>query len=149
MLVIDILRLISVHIAMIHRLLFILHYYLSEMILSLWLLFRGKKSNILRSRIDTCNYDRKQLFFGTVLFSILVFLYPTFSVYYCLFTFLHTLIGLLISVTWAVAVGLREFPYFLVAVRLFFPRAVTHGIRFKFVSTTESLYSSDAGGGSV
>ena len=78
MLAIDVLRLISVHIAIIHRILYILHWVLSELIKSLWLLFRGKKSNILRHRIDTNNYDSKQLLFGTVLFSILLFLYPTF-----------------------------------------------------------------------
>ena len=130
MLLLDMFRLVSVHIVLIHRVLTMLHSLLFRLIMSLWLLFRGppaytahncipsvlsshdpvssypgKKKNILRSRIDSCNYDRKQLLFGTVLFSILLFLYPTFAVYYSLFTILHCLIALLQGLIWSIAIG--------------------------------------------
>lgn len=45
----------------------------------------GKRRNILRNRTDTWSYDIDQLLFGTVLFTLLAFLFPTALVYYVLF----------------------------------------------------------------
>lgn len=50
--------------------------------------FRGKKYNPLRNRIDSANFDAQQLFLGTIVFTILIFLLPTILAYYCVFTFL-------------------------------------------------------------
>ncbi len=53
---------------------------------SLWRLFRGKKYNPLRQRVDSCaGNDVDQLFVGTVAFTILLFLYPTTLMYYAVF----------------------------------------------------------------
>lgn len=54
-----------------------------------WRLFRGKKWNVLRSRIDSCDYDIDQLLLGTVLFTVLFFLFPTIAVYYVYFSLLR------------------------------------------------------------
>jgi len=54
-------------------------------IVSLFHLFRGKKRNILRNRIDSCDYDLDQLLLGTILFTLLTFLLPTVGVYYAYF----------------------------------------------------------------
>ncbi|XP_039102681.1 phosphatidylinositol N-acetylglucosaminyltransferase subunit Q isoform X3 [Hyaena hyaena] len=59
---------------------------------SLWRLFRGKKWNVLRQRVDSCSYDLDQLFIGTLLFTILVFLLPTAALYYLVFTLLRLLV---------------------------------------------------------
>ncbi|XP_041606217.1 phosphatidylinositol N-acetylglucosaminyltransferase subunit Q isoform X3 [Vulpes lagopus] len=59
---------------------------------SLWRLFRGKKWNVLRQRVDSCSYDLDQLFIGTLLFTILVFLLPTTALYYLVFTLLRLLV---------------------------------------------------------
>ncbi|XP_066596372.1 phosphatidylinositol N-acetylglucosaminyltransferase subunit Q-like isoform X2 [Prorops nasuta] len=53
---------------------------------ALFRLFVGKKKNPLRQRIDTCEYQPDQLFIGTLLFTILLFLMPTTWVYYTVFT---------------------------------------------------------------
>ena len=53
---------------------------------SLWRLFRGKKWNVLRQRVDSATYDVNQLFIGTLLFTILLFLLPTTSLFYTVFT---------------------------------------------------------------
>ncbi|MEQ2157434.1 hypothetical protein GOODEAATRI_001824 [Goodea atripinnis] len=53
---------------------------------SLWRLFRGKKWNVLRQRVDSCSYDLDQLFIGMLLFTILLFLLPTTALYYLVFT---------------------------------------------------------------
>ena len=52
---------------------------------SLWNLFRGKRYNVLRNRIDPWDYDLDQLLLGTILFTLLAFLYPTVLTYYALF----------------------------------------------------------------
>eukprot|EP00904_Undaria_pinnatifida_P008019 jgi/Undpi1/4347/HiC_scaffold_17.g07713.m1 len=50
-----------------------------------WELFRGRKRNVLRRRVDTCMYDACQLLLGTLVFTVLSFLTPTVSVYYTFF----------------------------------------------------------------
>ena len=44
---------------------------------SLWKLFRGKKTNVLRCRTDSMDYDFMQLLLGVLLFTIGVFLFTT------------------------------------------------------------------------
>ncbi|XP_017797771.1 PREDICTED: phosphatidylinositol N-acetylglucosaminyltransferase subunit Q [Habropoda laboriosa] len=63
-------------------------------ITGLFRLFLGKKQNPLRERVDSCQYQPDQLFVGTLLFTILLFLMPTTWVYYAVFTMLRlALIG--------------------------------------------------------
>ena len=52
---------------------------------SLWRLFRGKKWNVLRHRVDSASYDIDQLFVGTLFFTLLFFLLPTMLLYYIVF----------------------------------------------------------------
>ncbi|RDD42048.1 Phosphatidylinositol N-acetylglucosaminyltransferase subunit Q [Trichoplax sp. H2] len=56
---------------------------------SLYHLCRGKKWNVLKNRMDSYTYDIDQLFLGTLLFTILVFLLPTTLVFYIVFTTLR------------------------------------------------------------
>ena len=57
---------------------------------SLWRLFRGKKWNVLRSRVDSAVYSTDQLFVGTLFFTVLLFLLPTTALYYAVFTLVST-----------------------------------------------------------
>lgn len=59
----------------------IFHWQLT-IITSLFHLFRGRKRNVLRNRIDYCDYDLDQLLLGTILFTLLFFLLPTVVVFY-------------------------------------------------------------------
>jgi hypothetical protein len=45
----------------------------------------GKRYNVLRRRTDSWEYDTDQLLFGTILFTLLAFLFPTVLAYYALF----------------------------------------------------------------
>ncbi len=56
---------------------------------ALWRLFRGKKWNQLRSRVDSYSYGNDQLFIGTLSFTILLFLLPTVLMYYLVFLVLR------------------------------------------------------------
>ena len=46
-------------------------------LLALWRLFLGKKYNPLRDRVDSADNNVEQLFLGTIIFTILLFLMPT------------------------------------------------------------------------
>ena len=56
-----------------------------HLLASLWCLFRGKKKNVLRQRIDTMEYDSTQLLLGTIVFAICLLLLTTIFVYHCFF----------------------------------------------------------------
>lgn len=45
----------------------------------------GKRFNVLRNRLDSWDYDIDQLLLGTILFTLVAFLYPTVLTYYALF----------------------------------------------------------------
>ena len=63
----------------------------SSALMSLWRLFRGKKYNPLRNRVDSSPHENvEQLFVGTLAFTILLFLYPTTLVYYAVFAVLES-----------------------------------------------------------
>jgi len=57
---------------------------------SLWRLFRGKKYNPLKKRVDSLEgADANRLFVGTIAFTILLFLYPTTLMYFVVFKVLE------------------------------------------------------------
>lgn len=56
---------------------------------SLASLFRGKKRNILRRRIDTMEYDSMQLLVGTLWFTVALFMFTTILVYHVFLSVLH------------------------------------------------------------
>ena len=56
-----------------------------ESLKSLFRLFRGKKLNPLRARIDSYSFEVDQLFIGTIGFCIALFLLPTILLYYFVF----------------------------------------------------------------
>ena len=64
----------------------------SRGLMSLWRLFRGKKYNPLRMRVDTSSSNVDQLFLGTLAFTILLFLYPTTLMYFVVFKVLETIL---------------------------------------------------------
>ena len=87
-------------------------------IVSLFHLFRGKKRNVLRNRIDSCDYDLDQLLLGTILFTLLTFLLPTVGVFYA--TFAGARMGIIAFKaaldTWLAC--LNHFPLFALMLRI-------------------------------
>ena len=61
----------------------------SRGLMSLWRLFRGKKYNPLRDRVDSSSNSVDQLFLGTLAFTILLFLFPTTIMYFAVFKVLE------------------------------------------------------------
>ncbi|KAK3677436.1 pig-Q [Recurvomyces mirabilis] len=100
-------------------------------IISLFHLFRGKKRNVLRNRIDSCDYDLDQLLLGTILFTLLFFLLPTVAVFYATFAGARMAIIALKAAldTWLAC--LNHFPLFAIMLRLKDARRLPGGIRFQ------------------
>ncbi|ANQ09341.1 Uncharacterized protein PCOAH_00034940 [Plasmodium coatneyi] len=89
---VDYLKLITVHVTLIFAFLRkILSIFHSNMY-SLYLLFSGKKWNILKLRVDTNYYTNEEVILGTVLFTILIFLYPTVFVLFLVFGIIYLVI---------------------------------------------------------
>ncbi|KAG5189425.1 N-acetylglucosaminyl transferase component-domain-containing protein [Tribonema minus] len=86
--VFDLFWVLTLHVTLIHRSLSVLYRGNLTAVISLWHLFRGKKRNVLRHRIDSCSFDHAQLMLGTLMFTVLLFLLPTVAVHYLFFSLL-------------------------------------------------------------
>jgi phosphatidylinositol glycan class Q protein len=84
---------------------------------SLFHLFRGKKRNVLRRRIDSYNYELDQLLIGTLLFTLLALLFPTVAVYYATFCSSRIMVMSLRAVCELVLAVLNHIPLFLLMLR--------------------------------
>ncbi|KAG7293762.1 hypothetical protein NEMBOFW57_003819 [Staphylotrichum longicolle] len=78
----DLLSILTVHIYSFYLASARIYHWQLNILISLFHLFRGKKHNVLRNRIDSCDYDLDQLLVGTILFTLLFFLLPTVVVFY-------------------------------------------------------------------
>ena len=99
----------------------IFHWQLT-ILLSLFQLFRGKKYNVLRNRVDSCDYDLDQLLVGTILFTLLSFLLPTVVVFYLNFALARMSIISLKAVFDTMLSCLNHFPLFALMLRVKDPR---------------------------
>ncbi|ANB14167.1 Gpi1p [Sugiyamaella lignohabitans] len=105
---------------------------------SLFHLFRGKKHNVLRNRIDSCNYELDQLLMGTVFFTVLIFLLPTVLVFYLFFAFSRLSIVLLCAGLESVLSFLNHFPLFAILLRIKDSQRIPGGIRFEYQKDDKS-----------
>jgi phosphatidylinositol glycan class Q protein len=114
----DILSLLTLHIYSFYIASARIFHWQLTIIISLFHLFRGKKRNILRNRIDSCDYDLDQLLLGTILFTLQFFLLPTVFVFYL--TFASTRVAV-IALKAGLEIGLaclNHFPLFAVMLRI-------------------------------
>ena len=89
-----------------------IYMYQLHAISSLWKLFRGKKFNVLRNRIDSCDYDIDQLLLGTILFTVIFFLFPTVAIYYLYFSLVRFVIAFIQFVIFCALQILNHFPIY-------------------------------------
>ncbi|KAG5995504.1 hypothetical protein E4U52_008233 [Claviceps spartinae] len=102
---------------------------------SLFHLFRGKKHNVLRNRIDSCDYDLDQLLVGTILFTLLFFLLPTVVVFYLNFAIARMIIISMKAGFDTLLSLLNHFPLFAVMLRVKDSKRLPGGIRFELRDT--------------
>ncbi|XP_019395510.1 PREDICTED: phosphatidylinositol N-acetylglucosaminyltransferase subunit Q isoform X1 [Crocodylus porosus] len=98
---------------------------------SLWRLFRGKKWNVLRQRVDSCSYDLDQLFIGTLLFTILLFLLPTTALYYLVFTLLRLLVVVVQGLIHLLVDLIDSLPLYSILLRLCRSYRLAAGVKFR------------------
>ncbi|KAK5151345.1 hypothetical protein LTR04_006616 [Oleoguttula sp. CCFEE 6159] len=108
-------------------------------IISLFHLFRGKKRNVLRNRIDSCDYDLDQLLLGTILFTLLFFLLPTVFVFYLTFASARMAIITLKAILDTLLACLNHFPLFALMLRIKDSRRLPGGIRFELQDTPSTF----------
>ncbi|TYZ68340.1 hypothetical protein PybrP1_005168 [[Pythium] brassicae (nom. inval.)] len=96
---------------------------------SLWKLFLGKKNNVLRKRVDSCEYDVSQLLLGTLLFTILFFIVTTNMVFFVYFGLVRLSIFAMQAALWLPVVWLRALPVASIAYRWWRPAFFVTGVR--------------------
>lgn len=84
----DVLRLLSLHVFYLYIMTARIFSMSLNGLYSLFQLFRGKKWNVLRQRVDSASYGIEQLLIGTILFSVIIFLFPTVTTFYVCFTYI-------------------------------------------------------------
>ena len=114
----DLLSLLTVHIYCFYTASARIFHWQLAIIKSLFHLFRGRKHNVLRNRIDSCDYDLDQLLLGTILFTLLFFLLPTVIVFYLTFTSARMAIISLKAALDTSLACLNHFPLFALMLRV-------------------------------
>ncbi|KIH89014.1 phosphatidylinositol glycan, class Q [Sporothrix brasiliensis 5110] len=127
----DLLSILTIHIYSFYLASARIYHWQLTILISLFHLFRGKKHNVLRNRIDSCDYDLDQLLVGTILFTFLFFLLPTVVVFYLNFAVARMVIISLKAVFDTLLSCLNHFPLFALMLRVKDPRRLPGGIRFE------------------
>ena len=79
-------------------------------ILALWKIFIGKKYNPLRDRVDSADCTVEQLFLGTIIFTILLFLFPTTLTFFLVFFTLKSIVKLISCILKSIILLLHWLP---------------------------------------
>ncbi|CAJ2509577.1 Uu.00g146030.m01.CDS01 [Anthostomella pinea] len=131
----DLLSMLTVHIYSFYLASARIFHWQLTILLSLFQLFQGKKYNVLRNRVDSCDYDLDQLLVGTILFTLLFFLLPTVIVFYLNFALARMVIITFKAVFDTMLSCLNHFPLFALMLRTKDPRRLPGGIRFELRDT--------------
>jgi phosphatidylinositol N-acetylglucosaminyltransferase subunit Q len=133
----DLLSALTIHIYSFYLASARIYHWQLTILISLFHLFRGKKHNVLRNRIDSCDYDLDQLLVGTILFTLLFFLLPTVVVFYLNFAIARMIIISLKAIFDTLLSCLNHFPLFALMLRVKDPRRLPGGIRFELHDTQD------------
>ncbi|KAH7522865.1 hypothetical protein JRO89_XSUnG0093300 [Xanthoceras sorbifolium] len=137
-LVIDMIALVTLHISTLHWMISLVYSQQIQALAALWRLSRGRKWNPLRQRLDSYDYTVKQHIIGSLVFTPLLLLLPTTSVFYIFFTMMNlsiSLICILIEVTISV---IHATPYINILLWLERRRRFPSGIWFEVKSCQSS-----------
>lgn len=108
---IDIIQLATLHVTILQWLISLIYSRQIQTVTSLWRLFRGRKWNPLRQRLDSYDYTVEQHVVGSLLFTPVLLLLPTASIFYIFFSILSsTIICLCIVLEIAICI-IHSTPY--------------------------------------
>ncbi|CRG93767.1 phosphatidylinositol N-acetylglucosaminyltransferase subunit GPI1, putative [Plasmodium gallinaceum] len=134
---IDYLRFITAHVSLIFFFLKKMCTAFHNNIYSLYLLFNGKKWNILKLRVDTNYYTNEEVIFGTILFTILIFLYPTALVLVVVFGIIYFIINRMIYILFLLKKMILYSPFYIFFVSSNFNKYISKGIKFTQLENVE------------
>lgn len=121
----DMTTLLTVHLQLFYIISARIYNWALNIITSTFNLFRGRKWNPLRNRIDSAEYDLDQLLIGATIFTLFVFLFPTVAVYYLMFCLAITTITIIQSGFEILLAILNHFPLFALMLRLKDPKRLS------------------------
>ncbi|GBE58545.1 n-acetylglucosaminyl transferase component gpi1 [Babesia ovata] len=127
---VDILTIETMHVAYAHCIMLYLTKWMQRYLYSLLQLFKGKKWNVLKQSLDSNNYTREQLFLGTVIFTLLLLIYPTIWVFYCVTLLVYLPVFVARAFGKTVIEVMTKFPWYFLAYNTVFPRRYKEGIYF-------------------
>eukprot|EP00033_Pygsuia_biforma_P005482 GCRY01006051.1.p1 GENE.GCRY01006051.1~~GCRY01006051.1.p1 ORF type:complete len:670 (-),score=162.87 GCRY01006051.1:67-2076(-) len=117
-----------------------------NVLVSLFHLFRGKKRNILRTRIDSKHYDLDQTLVGTLLFTIVFFLIPTTAVYYILMSLSRLCVLAVHALAYFFGTLWTHFPVYALYSRLTDPTFIPGGIQMNILQPETEFLDGELNG---
>lgn len=85
---------------------------------SLFRLFYGKKYNVLRDRVDSNEYEFDELMSGIILFTILIYLFPTVVAFYLTYACYHVLFMFTVNISEFLLICLNHLPIGVILIRI-------------------------------
>lgn len=111
-----------------------------QVLMSLFQLFRGRKYNVLRNRIDNLNiyegedsFDIVQFLMGTLIFMALVLLLPTVFAFYLMFFLLKMISITVLIILQGIQIFFNFAPMFVILLKLKNSNRLQGGIGFEFL----------------
>lgn len=140
--IIDIIQYLTIHIKYFYQTATKVYRKQIEILKSLFQLFRGKKFNILRDRIDNLNnytlnddgFEVDQFLLGTLLFMVLILLLPTVFAFYLMFFISQLLILICLNLLENLLITINFTPLFVILLKLKNSNRLQGGVNFRFIS---------------
>ncbi|ORM40075.1 N-acetylglucosaminyl-phosphatidylinositol biosynthetic protein gpi1 [Babesia sp. Xinjiang] len=126
----DIVTIETLHMAYAHCILLFITKWMHRYKFSLLQLIKGKKWNELKQALDSNEYTREQLFLGTVMFSLLLLIYPTIWVFYCVTLVVYLPVIVVKILLRSVIQVITMFPSYYLVYNVLFPNRYKEGIYF-------------------
>lgn len=141
----DLVSICTLHITVFYTLSFKTMRAFVYVLLSLFDMFRGKKRNALRGgRLDDASYELDQLLLGTLLFTLVAFLFPTVYVYYLAFGLIRfAVVAFEAGIVETCLALLNHLPMFALMLRVKDPHRLPAGVWLQELGTRVSNDTSD------
>jgi len=143
----DALSVLTAHVDLLHMSFSFCYRLFLSLLSSLFLLFRGKKRNLLRNRIDTLAPSTPALLLGVPLFSVLLLLLPTVVVYYAFFAVVRLLLMGAQAMLWWLLATCNCAPWVGLAVWLLRRGGLPGGVQLERIPTDDTAQERVDGGG--
>ncbi|XP_057717816.1 N-acetylglucosaminyl-phosphatidylinositol biosynthetic protein gpi1 isoform X1 [Arachis stenosperma] len=141
--IIDMIVLATLHVSILHRLISLVYSSQIQALAALWRLFSGRKWNPLRQRLDSFDYTVKQHIVGSLLFTPLILLLPTTSVFYIFFSITETTINLICVLIEVIISVIHATPYVKILLWLVRPQRFPSGIWFEICGSRSNVSPED------